>query len=320
MRIASGYGLATVTPEGTVLDVWYPNPGLGPLADNDGPVTAVELATYESHDDVRNIDVRFTETEVDLDAAPADSADAYLRLHLLSHCVVQPNTINLSDLMGHLANVVWTDHGVCAAAEFTAIQLRARRAFGHPLNVLSIDRFPRMLDHVQPEGVRISAAASVRLGAHLAPGTTVMPSGFVNFNAGTLGPAMVEGRISQGVVVGKNSDIGGGASTMGTLSGGGKARVSLGENSLLGANAGVGISLGNDCIVEAGLYVTAGMKVLVRDPQGLAPDLVDGSTMTARDLSGRDNVLFLRNSATGVVEARIRPGHGIELNEALHKN
>jgi 2,3,4,5-tetrahydropyridine-2-carboxylate N-succinyltransferase len=245
---------------------------------------------------------------VDLDSAPADTADAWLRLHLLSHRLVAPNTINLDGLFGALTNVVWTNHGPCAVEDFelTRLALMARG----PVQVFGVDKFPRMTDYVVPSGVRIADADRVRLGAHLASGTTVMHEGFVNFNAGTLGTSMVEGRISQGVVVGDGSDIGGGASTMGTLSGGGTERVSIGQRCLLGAESGLGIALGDDCVVEAGLYVTAGTKVT----------LPDATVTRASELSGQSNLLFLRNSVTGTVEARPRDGHGIVLNSALHAN
>jgi 2,3,4,5-tetrahydropyridine-2-carboxylate N-succinyltransferase len=255
-------------------------------------------------------------TEVDLDQAPASTADAYLRLHLLSHRIVEPNTINLDGIFGVLPNVVWTSAGPCAVDGFEQTRLRLLAAGGGtPVTVYGIDKFPRMVDYVVPTGVRIADADRVRLGAHLATGTTVMHEGFVNFNAGTLGTSMVEGRISQGVVVGTGSDIGGGASIMGTLSGGGKERIRIGKRSLLGANAGIGISLGDDCVVEAGLYVTAGTKVLVLPAKGSADE---PHVVAARDLSGADSILFRRNSRTGAVEALSRSGHGIVLNAALH--
>ena len=241
-------------------------------------------------------------------SSSVDAHDVYLRLHLLSHRLVEPNTINLDGLFGVLPNVVWTDRGPCAVEGFESTRARLR-ATGH-VTVLSVDKFPRMVDYVTPSGVRVADADRVRLGAHLAPGTTVMHEGFVNFNAGTLGSSMVEGRISQGVVVGDGSDIGGGASTMGTLSGGGTQRVSIGRRCLVGAEAGVGIALGDDCVVEAGLYLTAGTKVT----------MPDGSVVKARDLSGASNVLFLRDSVSGTVLAKEREGHGIVLNDALHAN
>jgi 2,3,4,5-tetrahydropyridine-2-carboxylate N-succinyltransferase len=259
-------------------------------------------------DDVSRVTQRVVDVTVDPDEAPADTPDAYLRLHLLSHRLVQPNTINLDGIFGLLANVVWTSHGPAAVQGFETVRagLRARGSVA----VYGVDKFPRMVDYVVPAGVRIADADRVRLGAHLADGTTVMHEGFVNFNAGTLGTSMVEGRISAGVVVGNGSDVGGGASIMGTLSGGGKERITIGERCLLGAESGVGISLGDDCVVEAGLYLTAGTKVTLQD----------GSLVKAKDLSGEPGILFLRNSATGAVEARPRTGEGIALNPALHAN
>jgi 2,3,4,5-tetrahydropyridine-2-carboxylate N-succinyltransferase len=245
----------------------------------------------------------------DLSAAPADTYDAYLRLHLLSHRLVTPHGLSLDGVFGALPNVVWTSAGPCAVDDFENTRLRLR-ATGVAVQVFGVDKFPRMTDYVVPTGVRIADADRVRLGAHLAPGTTVMHEGFVNFNAGTLGNSMVEGRISAGVVVGNGSDIGGGASIMGTLSGGGKQVVSIGERCLLGANAGIGISLGNDCVVEAGAYVTAGSKLT----------LPDGRVVKAAELSGQSGLLFRRNSVSGALEAVPRQGQGIELNAALHAN
>ena len=305
-RAAWGHGVATITSDGTVLDTWYPQPRLGEAPEVDQ--IPEELTALAGEDDARDVRTEVVTVAIDLDAAPEDASDAYLRLHLLSHCLVEPNSINLDGLFGQLANVVWTNHGPCAVEGFetTRARLRARG----PVSVTSIDKFPRMTDYVTPTGVRIADADRVRLGAHLASGTTVMHEGFVNFNAGTLGTSMVEGRISQGVVVGDGSDIGGGASTMGTLSGGGTERVRIGRRCLLGAQAGLGIALGDDCVVEAGLYLTAGTKVT----------LPDGRVAKARELSGQSNLLFLRNSTTGAVEARPRDGHGIVLNSALHAN
>ncbi|HMM94103.1 2,3,4,5-tetrahydropyridine-2,6-dicarboxylate N-succinyltransferase [Phycicoccus sp.] len=304
-RTAWGHGLLTRTLDGTVLDAWYPAPALG---EPDGSSAPEELAALVGPDDARRVTRELATVSVDLDAAPAGTEDAYLRLHLLSHRLCAPNTISLDGLFGVLPNVVWTTQGPCAVEgfELTRARMRARG----PVQVLSVDKFPRMVDYVLPTGVRIGDADRVRLGAHLATGTTVMHEGFVNYNAGTLGTSMVEGRISQGVVVGDGSDIGGGASTMGTLSGGGTERVSIGERCLLGAEAGLGIALGDDCVVEAGLYLTAGTKVT----------LPDGTVAKARELSGQGNLLFLRNSVTGAVEARPRDGHGIVLNAALHAN
>jgi len=304
-RTAWGHGLATTTDAGQVLDTWFPAPALGAA---DGPAAPAELAALVTTDGARGVRTAVVTIEIDLDAAPASTSDAYLRLHLLSHRLVEPNTINLDGLFGVLPNVVWTDRGPCAVEGFESTRARLR-ATGH-VTVLSVDKFPRMVDYVTPSGVRVADADRVRLGAHLAPGTTVMHEGFVNFNAGTLGSSMVEGRISQGVVVGDGSDIGGGASTMGTLSGGGTQRVSIGRRCLVGAEAGVGIALGDDCVVEAGLYLTAGTKVT----------MPDGSVVKARDLSGASNVLFLRDSVSGTVLAKEREGHGIVLNDALHAN
>ena len=306
---AYAYGVATLTPDGTVLDVWYPSPQLGSVPE--GSSEPAELTALAGQDAIRNVIKAVVLTEIaDLQAAPNDAYDAYLRLHLLSHRLVKPHGQNLDGLFGVLTNVVWTSMGPCAVDGFEATRARARAAGLH-LQVTSVDKFPRMTDYVVPSGVRIGDADRVRLGAHLAEGTTVMHEGFVNFNAGTLGTAMVEGRISAGVTVGNGSDVGGGASIMGTLSGGGKEVISVGENSLIGANAGIGISLGNDCVVAAGTYVTAGSKVT----------MPDGSTVKAAELSGQDGILFLTNSETGAIEARPRGERtGIELNSALHAN
>ena len=313
---AWGYGLATVTPAGTVLDTWFPEPRLGDAPANDGPYSApAALSAGQGEDPGRGVRVQVVRTVVDLDAAPVDASDAYLRLHLLSHRLVRPHGLNLDGIFGVLANVVWTSAGPCPVEGFEATRLRL---LGHPdgrrLQVLGVDKFPRMTDYVVPSGVRIADAARVRLGAHLAEGTTVMHEGFVNFNAGTLGVSMVEGRISAGVVVGDGSDVGGGASIMGTLSGGGKETISVGERCLLGANSGIGISLGDDCVVEAGCYVTAGTKVALIGEDGGA------RTVKAGDLSGASGLLFRRNSATGAVEALPRAGKTVELNAALHAN
>lgn len=316
LRTAWADGVVTVTTDaavrpGVVLDARYPQPALGtPAAAQDGPDAGVAegLAALVGEDPVRRVRTELVRTEIDLDAAPQTVPDAYLRLHLLSHRLVAPNTLNLDGIFGVLTNVVWTSRGPCQVEGFELVRL-ALLASG-PVEVLSVDKFPRMTDYVVPSGVRIADASRVRLGAHLADGTTVMHEGFCNFNAGTLGVSMVEGRIVQGVVVGDGSDIGGGASIMGTLSGGGTARVSVGRRCLLGAQSGLGIALGDDCVVEAGLYVTAGTKVT----------LPDGSVVKAKELSGRDSLLFIRNSVTGAVQVRDRAGHGIALNDALHAN
>jgi 2,3,4,5-tetrahydropyridine-2-carboxylate N-succinyltransferase len=260
------------------------------------------------NDSVRGVQVRTVTTIVkDLTAPPVDTADAYLRLHLLSHRLVRPRTINLDGIFGLLPIVAWTSLGPVAVEHLTETRLHARSQ-GHHMTVFSADRFPRMVDYVVPSGVRIADADRVRLGAYLASGTTVMHEGFVNFNAGTLGASMVEGRISAGVVVGDGSDIGGGASIMGTLSGGGTEVVTVGKGCLIGANAGVGLSLGDNCVVEAGLYVTAGSKVA----------LPDGSIVKAKEVSGVNDLLFRRNSQTGAIEVVLRTGTWGGLNAALH--
>jgi len=311
---AAGFGLATVTDDGTVLDTWFPNPELGAynpsgttrLSAGDAPD---EFAALAGPDPDRGVEVVAVRTVIaDLSDKPADTYDAYLRLHLISHRLVEPHGCNLDGIFGALTNVVWTNYGPCPIEGFEEVRLRLRRR--GPVTVYGVDKFPRLVDYVVPTGVRIADADRVRLGAHLAPGTTVMHEGFVNFNAGTLGASMVEGRISAGVVVGDGSDIGGGASIMGTLSGGGTEVISVGKRCLLGANSGLGISLGDDCIVEAGLYVTAGTKVTTPE----------GTTIKARELSGANNLLFRRNSVTGAVEVVGRDGKGIALNEALHAN
>ncbi|WP_043719105.1 2,3,4,5-tetrahydropyridine-2,6-dicarboxylate N-succinyltransferase [Kutzneria sp. 744] len=301
---AYGTGLATIAADGTVLDTWYPSPTLdSPAADQP------DFADVLGEDKARGVTVVRVETVIeDLSAAPVDTHDVYLRLHLLSSRLVKPHGLSLEGQFGLLANVVWTNFGPCSVADFEATRLRLRSR--GPVTVYGVDKFPRMVDYVLPTGVRIADADRVRLGAHLATGTTVMHEGFVNFNAGTLGASMVEGRISAGVVVGDGSDVGGGASIMGTLSGGGKEVISLGERCLIGANAGIGIPLGDDCVVESGLYVTAGTKVT----------LPSGSVVKALELAGQSGLLFIRNSTTGVVEVKARKGQGIELNAALHAN
>ena len=311
---AWGYGLTTVAADGTVLDAWFAAPQLGTIpADRDRWIAPSELAALIGADERRAVTIDFVTLEIELAAGPASTADAYLRLHLLSHLLVRPNSINLDGIFGHLPNVAWTNAGPMAPEDFTRLRPQLQRA---GIQITGLDKFPRLLDYVTPERVRIADASRVRLGAHLAPGTTVMHEGFVNFNAGTLGSSMVEGRISQGVVVGDGSDIGGGASIMGTLSGGGTQRISIGERALLGANSGIGISIGDDTVVEAGLYVTAGTKVVVVDATAAAGS--PARTVKASELSGVANLLFRRNSVTGAVEVLQRSGHGILLNEALH--
>ena len=303
-RTAWGWGLATMHATGA-LDTYFPAPQLGEGDAEDAPP---ELAAAETEDPVRGVRTQLVRTIIDLDAPPADTADAYLRLHLLSSRLAAPRTINLEGIFGVLPNVVWTSAGPCAVAGFEKVRI-GLRARAH-LTVFGVDKFPRMVDYVLPSGVRIGDADRVRLGAHLAEGTTVMHEGFVNYNAGTLGTSMVEGRISAGVVVGADSDIGGGASIMGTLSGGGSQVISIGERCLLGANAGIGISLGDDCVVEAGLYVTSSTKV----------SLPGGQVVKALELSGQNGLLFIRNSVTGAIEVRRRQGRSVELNAALHSN
>lgn len=326
-RKAWGIGLATATKSGQTLDVWYPRPHLGGRTDTSEGTDSDLLATLgglEREDTARGIYTTVVTCQADLDDQPQSTADSYLRLHLLSHRLVLPNSINLDGIFSRLPNVVWTTAGPCATEDFEETRVRLRLRDGHQVTVTSVDKFPPMVNYVIPSGVRIADGAKVRLGAHLAEGTTVMHAGFVNFNAGTLGKSMIEGRISQGVVIGNGSDVGGGASTMGRLSGGGRERVSLGERCLLGANSGLGISLGDDCVVESGLYLTAGTKVAVLSSGGVVPGsggvFMDPRTVAARELSGASNVLFRRNSVSGRVEALPRGGHGIELNDALHRN
>ena len=299
-------GIATIGPTDQVLDVWYPRPALG------SPPPSAELpdglGALVGTDDLRQVRRVVVRTVLaSLADPPADAPDAYLRLHLLSHRLVAPHGLNVEGMFAALNNVVWTSAGPCAVEDFEATRLRLRAA-GVQVTVYGVDKFPRMVDYVVPSGIRVADADRVRLGAHLAPGTTVMHEGFVNFNAGTLGVSMVEGRITAGVVVGDGSDIGGGSSIMGTLSGGGKEVVRIGEHCLLGANAGIGISLGDNCVVEAGLYVTAGTRIT----------LPDGEVVRARELSGRDGLLFRRNSETGAVEALPRSGSWGGLNVTLH--
>lgn len=302
--IASGHGIATYSGE-TVLDVWFPEPKLGPLV-GDAPAAISQLIGV---DEVRKVKRELVSLEIDLTVAPANAADAYLRLHLLSHRLIKPHGAVMDGIFGLLANVVWTSAGPCAVEGFEFIRGALRAKHGH-VTVFGVDKFPRMVDYVIPSGVRIADADRVRLGAHLASGTTVMHEGFVNFNAGTLGTSMVEGRISAGVVVGDGSDVGGGASIMGTLSGGGKEVISVGEKCLLGANSGLGISLGDNCVIEAGTYITAASKV----------KLPDGEIVKAATLSGASNLLFRRNSLNGGLEVVLRTGTWGGLNSILHAN
>ena len=305
MRSAFGHGISTATKSGDALDTYFHVLGLGSLKGS----TVPDLSEYVGADELRQIVRSEVSIEIDLDLPPTSVPDAYLRLHLLSHRIVKPHGLNLDGIFGILNNVVWTSVGPCAVSTFNEIAPKLRNKYGS-LSIFAVDKFPRMIDYVIPEGVRIADGDRVRLGAHLASGTTVMHEGFVNFNAGTLGKSMVEGRISAGVVVGDGSDIGGGASIMGTLSGGGKEVISIGQRSLLGANAGLGISLGDDCVVESGVYITAGSKVL----------LPDGTSVKARELSGANNLLFRRNSQTGGLEALAKTGSWGGLNSILHAN
>ncbi|MFZ9921773.1 MAG: 2,3,4,5-tetrahydropyridine-2,6-dicarboxylate N-succinyltransferase [Candidatus Nanopelagicaceae bacterium] len=302
--VAYGYGISTIAKDGSILDTYFHQLGLGAAE-----ASRVDLANLEGADNEREITRALVKTEIELDKPPASVSDAYLRLHLLSHRLVKPHGLSLEGIFSILNNVIWTSHGPCAIAGFDQVRLKLRAKYGY-LAIYGVDKFPRMLDYVVPEGVRIADADRVRLGAYLSPGTTVMHEGFVNFNAGTLGASMVEGRISAGVVVDDGSDIGGGASIMGTLSGGGKEVISIGKRTLLGANSGLGISLGDDCVLEAGVYLTAGSKVL----------LPDGKVVKARELSGANSLLIRRNSQSGALEALNKSGTWGGLNSVLHTN
>ena len=302
--IASGHGIATIS-NGTTLDVWFPSPSLAPLSSS----APAELTALADADVSRAVTREVISIEIDISQPPTNAADAYLRLHLLSHRLVKPHGVALDGIFGLLSNVVWTSVGPCAVEGFELTRARLKAEHGH-VSVYGVDKFPRMVDYVVPSGVRIADADRVRLGAHLASGTTVMHEGFVNFNAGTLGTSMVEGRISAGVVVGDGTDVGGGASIMGTLSGGGKEVIAIGEKCLLGANSGLGISLGDNCVIEAGTYITAAAKV----------KLPDGEIVKAGTLSGASNLLFRRNSLDGSLEVVLRTGTWGGLNSILHAN
>jgi 2,3,4,5-tetrahydropyridine-2-carboxylate N-succinyltransferase len=311
-RMAWGAGLSTLDAGGNTLDAWFRFFGWGEYGTDEMaeafPDLDEQLGMRDQRDDLRNVTIRPVRLTIDVDAAPESTADAYLRLHLLSGRLAQPRTLNLDGLFGRLTNVAWTNLGPVSVPELEDVRMRVRRS-GQVLHVHGVDKFPRMVDYVMPSGVRIADASRVRLGAHLAEGTTVMHEGFVNFNAGTLGTSMVEGRISAGVLVGDGSDVGGGASIQGTLSGGGKEVISVGQRCLLGANSGIGISLGDDCVVEAGLYVTAATPVSTPD-----------GVVKARELSGRSGLMFIRDGQSGAVVARQRVGAWGQLNEALHQN
>jgi len=303
MRKAYGSGVATIASNGDLLDCWYLDVSLSSITNKS------DRSENLKADPVRGVTKREVDLEIDMDEAPKDAADAYLRLHLLSHRLVKPHGVNLDGVFGLLTNVAWTSAGPCSLIDFEKTRTKLRAAHGN-VTVYSVDKFPRMVDYVIPDGVRIADADRVRLGAYLASGTTIMHEGFVNFNAGTLGKSMVEGRISAGVVVGDGSDVGGGASIMGTLSGGGKEVISIGERCLLGANSGLGISLGNDCVIESGTYITAGSKIT----------LPDGKVVKARELSGANNLIFRRNSQSGNLEVVPKVGGWDGLNSVLHAN
>ena len=293
-------GLTTVSSYGDILDVFFPFIKFG----EDRYVGEKNFVTASQNKNLIEVNCDLK----DLEKPIKDLADAYLRLHLLSYKFVLPNSISLEGLFEILPNVVWTNYGAVSPKEIDKKLLNSKLK-NKGLTIKSIDKFPRLTDFIVPKGVRIADASRVRLGAYLSEGTTIMHEGFVNFNAGTLGKAMIEGRISAGVLVGSNSDLGGGSSTMGTLSGGNTTKISIGENCLLGANSGLGIPLGNNCIIEAGLYLTAGTKVT----------LSDNSIVKALELANKDNLLFIRNSTSGIVEAKINKSL-LELNPKLHKN
>ena len=305
-QTAYGFGVATQTKSGQILDCTFHTLGLGSAPSNN---LTNEFKSQLGEDSTRNLNKVAVELNIDLAEKPKDASDVFLRLHLLSHRLVKPHGLNLDGVFGLLSNVVWTSAGACEVEGFDKVRVGLQNKYGN-LTVYSVDKFPRMIDYVIPEGVRIADGDRVRLGAYLSSGTTVMHEGFVNFNAGTLGKSMVEGRISAGVIVGDGSDIGGGASIMGTLSGGGKEIISIGQRTLLGANSGIGISLGDDCVVEAGVYITAGSKIT----------LPDNKIVKAKELSGANNLLFRRNSQSGALEALPKTGSWSGLNSILHKN
>ena len=305
-QTAYGFGVATQTKSGQILDCTFHTLGLGSAPANN---LVNEFKSQLGEDQIRNLSKIAVELNIDLAEKPKDASDVFLRLHLISHRLVKPHGLNLDGIFALLSNVVWTSAGACEVEGFDKVRVGLQNKYGN-LTVYSVDKFPRMIDYVIPEGVRIADGDRVRLGAYLSSGTTVMHEGFVNFNAGTLGKSMVEGRISAGVIVGDGSDIGGGASIMGTLSGGGKEVISIGQRTLLGANSGIGISLGDDCVVEAGVYITAGSKIT----------LPDNKIIKAKELSGANNLLFRRNSQSGALEALPKTGSWSGLNSILHKN
>lgn len=317
--MAWGIGLATVTESGRTLDVWYPDPHLGEFPSEGDPLMLERLGSLERSDEARAVHTSVVRCVSDLRDQPASTADAYLRLHLLSHRLVQPNTINLDGIRSRLPIVAWTSAGPCAIEDFEDTRFRLRAAYGHPITLTGVDKFPAMVNYVIPSGVRIASAARVRLGAHLAPGTTVMHAGFVNYNAGTLGAATIEGRLAQGVTVGADSHVGGGASTMGRVAGAARKTVTIGQRCVLGSNSGLGIPVGDDCVVEAGVFVSANTKVSLLPGGGVVPgergSFIDPWMIDAYRLSGASNVLFRRNSLTGSIEALGRAGKRIILPE-----
>ncbi len=315
--MAWGIGLATVTESGRTLDVWYPEPHLGQMPSEGDPQLLERLAALEHRDEARAVHTTVVRCVSDLRDQPASTADGYLRLHLLSHRLVKPGTINLDGIRSRLPIVAWTSAGPCAVEDFEETRYRLRAKFGHPVSLTGVDKFPAMVNYVIPSGVRIATAARVRLGAHLAPGTIVMHAGFVNYNSGTLGNATIEGRLAQGVTVGADSHVGGGASTMGRVAGAARESVRIGERCVLGSNSGLGIPLGDDCVVEAGVFVSANTKVSLLPGGGVVPgkrgSFIDPWTIEASRLSGASNVLFRRNSLTGSIEALGRAGKTIVL-------
>ena len=327
---AFGLGVARYSAGGTMLDCFYPRPLLKPAGALAQIIAELPTGTSEiNSDQAQKLDqvygggliskklIESTQhlvaVRLDEDTAIASTAEAYLKLHLLSHRLCLPNSLNLDGIFAHLLNIAWTSAGPIAVDELPDAIAQAH-IDNTQLEVFAVDKFPKMVNYVVPAGVRIADASRIRLGAYLGDGTTVMHEGFVNFNAGALGPNMVEGRISQGVTLGSGSDLGGSASTMGTLSGGGNIKISIGENCLIGANAGTGIPLGDRCTIEAGLYITAGMGVSLVDEQGT----VLGS-VKARELAGKSDMLFIRDSQNGNIICRTNR-KAIELNDQLHKH
>ncbi|PKG38249.1 2,3,4,5-tetrahydropyridine-2,6-dicarboxylate N-succinyltransferase [Psychromonas sp. Urea-02u-13] len=338
---ALAFGTATKNRDQKIIEAFFPNPLLNPSEDlvavvgaligyqggNETLEVTAEIAeqlsaAFNGADETANADFAIAASKstqplvltiLATDAAPATVAEGYLKLQLISHRLVQPHGLVLDGIFGVLHNIAWTNKGAIDLPELADRQIEARLS-GETITVDCVDKFPKMVDYVVPSGIRIADTSRVRLGAHVGQGTTVMHEGFINFNAGTTGVSMVEGRISAGVMVGEGSDIGGGASIMGTLSGGGKMVIKIGENSLLGANAGLGIPLGSRCTIESGLYVTAGSKVKMLDNEGN-----DAGFAKARELANKDDLLFRRNSMTGQIECLANKS-AVELNSMLHSN